>query len=515
MKASLAFRGHDGSVMCVAVSPDGRRVVTGGTDCSARVWDAETGEERLVLRANREPIDAVAFSPDGGRVATTSLDRTVKLWDVTSGAKAALSGAATEVRLESGYLPLPIRLKRDPANREIRSLRVVGKVPPAGDGEGGIWLDPRPADLNPFGDVQRRIGPDPAPIRVELRYLATGTNRTADEPFRDSGASAGFRSYELVLPGGALSGCLRLVLGTAHLGPHRLLVSGSLGSEERLQQEGPVYRVRPGSDIPELVPPPARRPQPAPSHILPLQGDPPIASPLPDAPLGGTIDLSGYYTGSDGRIRRLGVKGTPGGAGGLVLDPNFITFDYFGEPMMSTAIGCQPHEITLNPAKDADPLGHGRRLYWAVSKDPKNTNRVAVVLARTEVGPHRVLLYRGDQVGFIVPAFLADRRRQEIDTAEFAGLSAGEQQAIAGLRRAIGHDLTDASVPILTGMTELQELALSGHGFTDAGLGGLAELTKLRSLRLFETAVTTNGVAALKARLPQLEIGAWGRDAHD
>jgi pyridoxine 5'-phosphate synthase PdxJ len=211
----------------------------------------------------------------------------------------------------------------------------------------------------------------------------------------------------------------------------------------------------------------------------------------------------------------LGVKGTPGGAGGLVLDPNFITFDYFGEPMMSTAIGCQPHEITLNPAKDADPLGHGRRLYWAVSKDPKNTNRVAVVLARTEVGPHRVLLYRGDQVGFIVPAFLADRRRQEIDTAEFAGLSAGEQQAIAGLRRAIGHDLTDASVPILTGMTELQELALSGHGFTDAGLGGLAELTKLRSLRLFETAVTTNGVAALKARLPQLEIGAWGRDAHD
>ena len=377
----------------------------------------------------------LAFSPDGARVAVTSLDRTIRIWDVAPGAQAALSGAVTAVRLESDYLPLAILFKRDPAHREIRSFRIVGKVPPAGDGEGEVWLDTRPADLNAFGDVQRRVGPEPAPIRVELLYLATGANRGADEPLGDSRASAGFRSYELVLPGGTLSGSLRLVLGTAHLGPHRLLVSGSVGSEERLQQEGPVYRVRPGSNVQELVPPPDRRPQPAPSHILPLYGDPPIKSALPDGPLGDTIDLSGYYTGSDGRIRRLGVTGTPGGAGSLVLDPNYITFDYFGEPVMFTLIGHQPHEITLKPVAGADPQGQGRRLYQAISKDPNNTNRVAVVLGATEAGPHRVLLYRGDQVGFIVPAFLADRRRHEIDSIESAGLSTGEQQAIAELRR--------------------------------------------------------------------------------
>jgi len=65
------------------------------------------------------------------------------------------------------------------------------------------------------------------------------------------------------------------------------------------------------------------------------------------------------------------------------------------------------------------------------------------------------------------------------------------------------------------GMTDLQELALSGHGFTDAGLGRLAQLPKLRSLRLFETGVTTNGVAVLKRQSPQLQLQAWGRDAHD
>jgi WD40 repeat protein len=519
----LVFRGHQGSVMAVAVSPDGRRVVTGGTDGSARVWDAETGEEQLVLRANRQPIDAVAFSPDGARVAATSVDRTIRIWDVAPEAQAILSGAVTAVRLESDYVPLAIQFKRDPAHREIRSFRIVGKVPPAGDGEGEVWLDTRPADLNAFGDVQRRVGPEPAPVRVELRYLATGANRGADDPFADSRASAGFRSYELVLPGGALSGSLRLVLGTAQLGPHRLLVSGSVGSEERLQQEGTVYRVRPGSNVQELVPPPDRRPQPAPSHILRLHGDPPITSALPDAPLGDTIDLSGYYTGSDGRIRRLGVTGTPGGAGGLVLDPNYITFDYFGEPLMSTAMGYQPHEITLKPVASADPLGQGRRLYQAISKDPNNTNRVGVVLGKTETGPHRILLYRGDQLMFIVPAFLADRRRHEIDTAQHAGLSTDEQQAIAELRRTVGYGFhcqieahhavalylpgDKAHVPpegVLARLPHLRSVGFTGGRFPAPALADLGRLPQLKSLWFSGAEFERDGLARLK-ELNQLE----------
>jgi hypothetical protein len=120
------------------------------------------------------------------------------------------------------------------------------------------------------------------------------------------------------------------------------------------------------------------------------------------------------------------VRGTPGGDGGLVLDPNYITFDYFGEPVMFTLMGYQPHEITLKPVAETDPLGEGRRLYQAISKDPKNTNRVSVVLGKSEAGPHRILLHRGDQLMFIVPAFLADRRRHEIETAEHAGLPTGE-----------------------------------------------------------------------------------------
>jgi WD40 repeat protein len=428
----LAFRGHRGAVMCVAVSPDGRRVATGSTDRSARVWDSETGQEQLLLQGHRHPLDGIAFSPDGRRVATTGFDQTIRLWDVVPEVGSVITGAVSELRLESDYIPLAMRLEGDPLKREIRSVRLTGKVPSKGDGAGEIWLDTRPADLNLFGDVVRRIGGEPAPIRVELRYVATNTGQTTNNPtgfgpVADRPASRGFRLYDLVFPGGVLGGRLQLVLGTATLGPHRLL----------------AYGPAPPNQDPYLK---------NPGQIVALHGDPPIRSALPDAPLGREIDLTGYYTAVDRRIHLLEVQGTPGDAGKLAFNPNRITFDPFGEPVTFTMMGYQRHETTLKPEEGADPLGQGRRLYWAVSKDPRNTNRVAVVLGRTEIGPHRILLYHGDEVAFIVPAHLAERRRQEIQASESASLSTGEQQALADLRLALGYGFRwPTTAPVLPG----------------------------------------------------------------
>ncbi len=38
-----SLEGHTGSVRAVAMSPDGRCIVSGSDDCTLKVWEAETG----------------------------------------------------------------------------------------------------------------------------------------------------------------------------------------------------------------------------------------------------------------------------------------------------------------------------------------------------------------------------------------------------------------------------------------------------------------------------------------
>ena len=79
----LAQLRMDGPVTSVAFSPDGQRVMTGSDDKTARVWDARTGKELLLL-AHEGWVSAVAFSPDGQRALIGSLDNTARLWDLQS-----------------------------------------------------------------------------------------------------------------------------------------------------------------------------------------------------------------------------------------------------------------------------------------------------------------------------------------------------------------------------------------------------------------------------------------------
>jgi WD40 repeat protein len=71
--------------LCLALSPDGKRIATGGDDSTVRVWDAFSGKKVVVLQGHTGYLHHVAFSPDGKRIASSGLDRTVKVWDAEEG----------------------------------------------------------------------------------------------------------------------------------------------------------------------------------------------------------------------------------------------------------------------------------------------------------------------------------------------------------------------------------------------------------------------------------------------
>ena len=98
------FAGHTNTVLAVAFSPDGKQVLTGSRDNTARLWDAATGHELRVFLGHTGAIRSVAFSPDGKQVLTSSADGTVRVWDVATGENSARCSASA---MAHGPLSMP------------------------------------------------------------------------------------------------------------------------------------------------------------------------------------------------------------------------------------------------------------------------------------------------------------------------------------------------------------------------------------------------------------------------
>jgi len=128
------LRGHEGTVRSVALSGDGRRIVSGSEDRTVRVWDGETGAELRCLRGHQDWVWSVALSADGCRIVSGSRDRTVRLWDAASGEElrclrgheewvTSVALSADGRRIASGSFDGTVRLWDAASGEELHCLR--------------------------------------------------------------------------------------------------------------------------------------------------------------------------------------------------------------------------------------------------------------------------------------------------------------------------------------------------------------------------------------------------------
>jgi cytochrome c len=94
--AEQVLRSHADAVNAVAFLRDGR-MVTSGADAKIALWTAGRQQPDEVLEGHTAPIVALAVSPDGAMLASAAWDGTARLWPLGSGTKRVLEGHTQNV----------------------------------------------------------------------------------------------------------------------------------------------------------------------------------------------------------------------------------------------------------------------------------------------------------------------------------------------------------------------------------------------------------------------------------
>lgn len=103
-KQLRSFQGHMTKATAVAVRGDGKQVASGSEDGAVRVWDLNAVDDHRAMKESAESLWAVAIAPNGKRVAAAGADKKIRVYDPETGKlEATLDASAPMTAL--AFLP--------------------------------------------------------------------------------------------------------------------------------------------------------------------------------------------------------------------------------------------------------------------------------------------------------------------------------------------------------------------------------------------------------------------------
>jgi WD40 repeat protein len=80
------LNGHQGRVQCLAYSPDGFLIASGGAD-GLRVWNSSTLQELFYRPIEAKSVEAISFCPNSQRIVSVDTSGVASIWDARTGAE--------------------------------------------------------------------------------------------------------------------------------------------------------------------------------------------------------------------------------------------------------------------------------------------------------------------------------------------------------------------------------------------------------------------------------------------
>jgi WD40 repeat protein len=124
-RLKFTIKGYSSSVYKIAVTPDGKTLISHSFDKTIKIWDLGTGTEKFTLHSSS--VRAIAVTLDGKTVISGSSDNTIKIWDLATRKEIATFTGESPI-LCCAVAPDGVTIVAGEDSGRLHFLRLQGKV---------------------------------------------------------------------------------------------------------------------------------------------------------------------------------------------------------------------------------------------------------------------------------------------------------------------------------------------------------------------------------------------------